>query len=102
MTTRPYRPSNGTEGLDFQEEFCDRCRRDAEYRRTEAGRDSCPIVSAALTYLPEHPSYPVEWVQDESGARCTAFEPMDEPADEPAECDICYHDCACCQEPEGV
>ena len=72
--TRPYRPSNGCEGLDFQEEFCAHCTKDAEYRETDDGRDGCSILSAAYLYPVSDRLYPKEWVTDEQGPRCTAFE----------------------------
>jgi hypothetical protein len=70
--TAPYRPSNGTEGIDFQARWCDRCKRDAAYRAGTG--NSCPIVAATLAYNIDEPSYPKEWIRDETGPRCTAFE----------------------------
>ncbi len=77
--TRPYRPSNGTEGMDFMEQFCDRCEKDARYRQTQDGRDGCPIASASMLFGVEETGYPKEWIQNEgpwetSDPRCTAFE----------------------------
>lgn len=65
--TRPYRPGSGTEGMDFMEQFCDRCVRDVA--------QNCSIKDASWVYEIDDPRYPKEWVQDEAGARCTAFEP---------------------------
>ena len=76
--TRPYRPSNGCEGLDFQEEFCFRCAKDAKYRETLDGEDGCPILASTLFLPLSDPRYPKEWVQDEAGPRCTAFERVPE------------------------
>ena len=68
--SRPYRPSSGCEGLDFKEEFCFRCRK---YGADDKPEEHCPIEDA--TYInTTDPLYPKEWVQDENGARCTAFE----------------------------
>lgn len=84
MTTRPFRPSNGTHGAIFMEHFCDRCKRDEAYRNGTG--DSCPIVANSFVYAADDPKYPKEWVEDEGadpgmigapGARCTAFEPME-------------------------
>jgi hypothetical protein len=72
---KSYRPSNGCEGLDFMAEFCDRCKRDAEYRRTRDGEKGCPIAAAALAFVVDDPRYPKEWITDAAGPRCTAFEP---------------------------
>lgn len=68
-----YRPSNGTEGAIFMAHFCDRCERDRAYR--EGHGDSCPIVANTMVYSADAPEYPQEWVEDENGSRCTAFEP---------------------------
>lgn len=77
--TKPYRPSNGTEGSVFEARFCDRCKRDAKYRRTQDGADGCPILAAVFCIEVDDPKYPKEWVQNAHGdpygatARCTAF-----------------------------
>ena len=78
MTPRPYKPSNGCEGMDFMDEFCHRCTKDAKYRATQDVADGCPIVATALLFEPADPRYPKEWVTDEDGPRCTAFERVPE------------------------
>ena len=70
----PYRPSNGDEGMWFMDKFCDRCRRDDAFQRGVG--DSCPIAAASLAFDIEEPGYPSEWIEDEDGPRCTAFEPL--------------------------
>lgn len=88
MTTRPFRPSNGTHGMLFCEAFCHRCKRDAEFQADpENNADkACPIYTATLIFDATDPRYPTEWVIDIDGhpggfggkdARCTAFEPME-------------------------
>ena len=83
--TRPYRPSNGSEGMDFEARFCDRCKRDAKYRRTQDGADGCTILAAVFMVEIDDPKYPKEWVQNKYGdpygrtARCTAFR-FDDPS----------------------
>lgn len=74
MTT-PYRPSNGTEGECFMGKFCERCRRDIN--------QDCPIIAATMAFDISDPEYPGEWVEDESGPRCTAFEPIGDAAATP-------------------
>jgi hypothetical protein len=73
MATSPYRPTSGTEGADFMEAFCDRCTRDAAFRAGTG--DSCPIAADTMVFAVTDPEYPAEWVQDERGPRCTAFDP---------------------------
>lgn len=70
---KPYRPSNGTEGELFYENWCADCRRDAAYRRDEG--DSCDIVACAMAFNIGDPDYPKEWVIGADGQpKCTAFE----------------------------
>jgi hypothetical protein len=52
------------------EQFCYRCARD-ETRDIDGG---CDIIMASMVYGLDDPEYPPEWVQDDDGARCTAFE----------------------------
>ena len=72
-TTERYRPSNGTEGEIFMERWCARCWRDAAFRADQG--DSCPIAAATMAFDIDDPEYPAEWIEDETGPRCTAFEP---------------------------
>jgi hypothetical protein len=73
--TRLYRPSSGTEGADFIEHFCERCLRDAKYRETDDGADSCDILRRSFLHSTEEPEYPSEWNYGEDGLpTCTAFE----------------------------
>lgn len=90
MSLKPYRPSNGTEGMMFQEEWCERCERDRAFR-ADQNNDGCSILSATMVYMADDPKYPKEWVYEpeamkrdgcltigEGGARCTAFTPEGE------------------------
>jgi len=86
--SEPYRPSNGSEGLMFQEQWCNRCRRDRAFRESSAGEDGCPILADTMFYMVDDPNYPKEWVWNpeelkrtgvltfgsDDGPRCTAFE----------------------------
>lgn len=65
--SKSYRPSNGSEGLYFTAEFCERC--------TKYADGGCPILLNTLLYEKNEPEYPGEWVYDDSGnPTCTAFE----------------------------
>lgn len=72
--TRPWRPSNGTEGAMFEERWCVRCKHDAEW--WERMENPCEIHNAALAFQIGDPRYPKEWVCDDDGSnpRCLAFE----------------------------
>lgn len=75
--SKPYRPSNGSEGEWFFNTYCDRC----WFDRTE----DCPILAATLVYEVDDPEYPKEWVDDgDRCGRCTQFtdhEPKELPED---------------------
>ena len=73
MSTVPYRPSNGSEGMEFEARFCDHCSRDAAFRENMDGADGCPILAAVFIYDVDQQQYPKEWIEDDNGPRCTAF-----------------------------
>jgi hypothetical protein len=75
-TVRRYRPSSGTEGIAFMAYWCDLCRCDEAFRRDEG--DSCPIAANTMALDLHDPAYPAEWVVDDLGPRCTAFEPLED------------------------
>lgn len=72
--SKPYRPSNGTEGEAFESNWCRRCEYEAQARRDEynSGCDTLGLVMA-LSIDDEH--YPKEWISDADGSnpRCTRF-----------------------------
>lgn len=72
----PYRPSNGTEGADFEDRWCERCAQDAAFREDMDGGEGCEILCNAT--LGEQPS---EWVFRDRIPTCTAF--TDKPLPEP-------------------
>lgn len=62
-----YRPSNGTEGVAFQETFCDNCRYESE-------ENPCAILTSTLIHDIYDSDYPKQWTYDEKGhPTCTAF-----------------------------
>lgn len=69
---KPYRPSNGTEGMMFESAYCDRC---IHFVNDE----SCDILIDALIYEINEPNYPKEWVYDSNGnPTCTKFQKVNE------------------------
>jgi hypothetical protein len=69
-----YRPSNGTEGMMFEDRFCEICQKDAKYRETL--KDGCEIHALALIHGVDEEEYPKEWCHDDAGQpTCSAFEP---------------------------
>ena len=75
MPDRFYMPPNATEGEIFTSRFCDRCEREALYRRTDDGCDACPILTMSL-----FGDQPQEWVVRDGKPLCTAFTPSREVA----------------------
>jgi hypothetical protein len=75
--SKPYRPSNGSEGVYFMASFCDKCENDIDEE------NPCPIIGASMAYGVDDPRYPKEWIQDEVGLgefpiknpKCTNFKP---------------------------
>ena len=82
MTTRPYRPSNGTEGCWFDDKWCSRCERDRAWREDESKGEPCDILGRTLIFNVGETGYPVEWIEDDvpypqpANPRCTAFVPI--------------------------
>lgn len=81
MTER-YRPTSGTEGAGFFERWCCRCARDKSMSEGKNFDDCtedevCPIIANTFAYDVDDPKYPVEWIVDADGPRCTAFVHMD-------------------------
>lgn len=74
---RPYRPRSGTEGIAFNEAWCDHCTRDAAFRDTGYEGDpalGCQIIADTFAYEITDPKYPKEWVYGRDGRpSCTAF-----------------------------
>jgi len=66
-----YRPSNGTEGMYFTDQFCDQCMH--QNPNPEADKN-CDICMRAFCYGVNDPEYPIEWTYDALGKpTCTAF-----------------------------
>jgi hypothetical protein len=62
----PYRPSNGTEGEWFMNDFCHRCRRDRN--------QDCEIIPITMGLDTDEDDYPHQWTYDLEGRpTCTAF-----------------------------
>ena len=71
--SKKFIPSNGTEGLMFQEEWCRRCKRDQAFQRGEG--EGCQILADTYAHWPDENKFPSEWTyNDKSEAICTAFE----------------------------
>lgn len=71
-----YRPSNGTEGVYFDEKWCAHCKADKAYRDSgyEDHGTGCDILARSLANRIDDPGYPVEWVYQKGEPVCTAFD----------------------------
>jgi len=69
-----FRPSCGSEGMDFMDRFCDRCERDAAFQRDPFNNDGCSIAAATMALQVDEEGYPKEWIYGDDGEpTCTAF-----------------------------
>jgi len=69
---QPYRPSNGTEGMMFEELYCNQCA--LEDYDHETGTGGCDILTRALAFDMDDPEYPKEWIHGPDGQpKCAAF-----------------------------
>ena len=62
---RLYRPSNGTEGMIFQEKWCDQCRR--------GQGDGCRILSDSMVFDVDEKGYPPQMRYVDDVPTCAAF-----------------------------
>lgn len=73
----PYMPANGTEGMDFEEQWCAHCSRDAAFRNTwdapNGPEDGCDILANAMAG-----EQPAEWTWRNGKPHCSNF--SDDPA----------------------
>lgn len=80
-TPIPYRPSNGTEGMDFLIDFCCQCARSDHLKPTDhdPAPAGCEILDLTYRHDVDDPEYPREWLQDDTRVWCTAFVPEGQP-----------------------
>lgn len=72
----PYRPSNGTEGIDFHENWCTVCQRERAYMDDpDSHEKACKIFSLSLIHNVDDQAYPRELIYSQSGPVCTAYRP---------------------------
>lgn len=80
---RPYRPSNGCEGMYFEDKFCANCIHQCP--DPEAGID-CEIFLMAFLNEIGDKDYPKEWIYGQDGQpTCTAFKKWDWDKDDDGE-----------------
>lgn len=63
-----WRPSNGTEGMIFQELYCMNCQKDQDEN------NQCEIIVRTMCFNINDKEYPVEWqIGTDGQPTCTAF-----------------------------
>ena len=67
--TKLYRPSNGTEGRYFIDEYCMQC---INCDPDPNGEKQCKILCASLCHNTNEPEYPGEWTYDGNKPICTS------------------------------
>jgi len=65
-----YQPSNGTEGMIFMEQFCDKCWHETPGETPEG---SCPIPLATMLYSINDAEYPNQWRYVDGKPTCISF-----------------------------
>lgn len=74
---KPYRPSNGTEGMGFVAQFCEQCIHE-KFIHTQCHDDKkCDILSRSFIYGLDDPEYPEEWIWLDGAPTCTAYQHWD-------------------------
>ncbi len=72
---KKYRPSNGTEGMWFDDKFCANC---IHQNPNPDLKPQCMIVCNAMCYYTNEPEYPKEWIYDANNEpTCTKFKKWD-------------------------
>ena len=75
---KPYRPSNGSEGGEFEAKYCGKCQHDTKFRKTQTGDDGCEIHLYAMNFRITDEQYPPEWIVGDNGPTCTKFKHEDD------------------------
>lgn len=68
-----YCPSNGTEGMSFEDDFCRHCLHDNPNSQT----GGCEIILRAMFHYPTDPEYPLEWIMKAGKPHCTKYQKWD-------------------------
>lgn len=69
-----YRPSNGTEGMSFVEDFCEQCIHENPDLNS---KKKCEILTLTMFYYPTDKEYPREWIYKDGKPTCTKFQKWD-------------------------
>lgn len=72
---KPYRPSNGSEGMWFTDKYCMKC---LHCDPNPDGAKQCMILCNTMVYDTNDKEYPKEWIYDENDQpKCTKYHKWD-------------------------
>jgi hypothetical protein len=75
---KSYRPSNGTEGMIFEDKFCSQCIHEKWMHTQKSGDKQCDIYNDVQLFEFRNVGYPKEWIYDnEDKPTCTSFVKFD-------------------------
>jgi hypothetical protein len=75
---KKYRPSNGTEGDQFINRFCDHCAYEKFIHTSNSNDLKCEILSKSLLYNINEAEYPEEWQYNSRNKPiCTQYKKYD-------------------------
>lgn len=69
---KPYRPSNGTDGDWFQDDWCSKC-------HFEHGKKQCKTLNLTMFFDTNDKEYPKEWVYKDGNPVCLKYRPYKPP-----------------------
>ena len=69
-----YRPSNGTEGMIFMDNYCDQCIHECPF---ENSKKKCEIITLTMCLDTNDKDYPKEWQYKDDTPICTKFQKWD-------------------------
>jgi hypothetical protein len=74
MSLRKFRPSNGTEGMIFVENFCDHCKHEKFCHTNNDNDKKCDILTNSMMHNVDEPEYPAELIYGDDGQpTCTKY-----------------------------
>lgn len=74
LIMKPYRPSNGTEGMWFVDKYCMNC---INCNPDPEGEKQCEILARAMGYSFDDEEYPKDWVYKGNEPICTSHKQWD-------------------------
>lgn len=80
---KPYRPSNGSEGMWFIAEYCEQCIHERFMHTQDHSDKKCDILNRSMLCDLNDDDYPEEWIYQDGKPICTAHQHWDWGGDDP-------------------